>query len=119
MRRWIRGPGDALRLYKPDEPGPKYLFNSKDRPFPLNPNFVSQPVLSEEAREAVWRAIMVEGQPIKAVSARYGIDIRRVAAVVRLMEIEKAWDKEVSDAIFATPLWFSSAWIPTLPQRFA
>lgn len=34
---------------------------------------------------------MRDGEPIKAVSAEFGIDIRRVAAVVRLKEVEKDW----------------------------
>lgn len=69
-------------------------------PFPQNPAFRSEPVLSERARETIWRAVMQEGAPLKAVSARFGVDMRRVAAVVRMKEIEKRWIREVSFLFF-------------------
>jgi hypothetical protein len=53
-------------------------------------------VLSEEARETIWNNVMVEGLPLKAVSARFSVDMRRVAAVVRMKEIEKRWETSVS-----------------------
>jgi hypothetical protein len=65
-------------------------------PFPNNLSFVSERVLSEVARERIWRDVMVKGLPLKAVSAEYSVDMRRVAAVVRMKEIEKKWDREVS-----------------------
>ncbi|KAL2156891.1 hypothetical protein VTH06DRAFT_2764 [Thermothelomyces fergusii] len=37
---------------------------------------------------------MVKGMPLKAVSAQYHVDMRRVAAVVRMKEIEKRWERE-------------------------
>lgn len=39
---------------------------------------------------------MRKGETIKAVSAELGVDIRRVAAVVRLKEVEKDWEAKVS-----------------------
>jgi hypothetical protein len=69
---------------------------SPNQPFPNNPAFRSEPVLSESSRETIWRAVMVEGLPLKAVSAEYKVDVRRVAAVVRMKEIEKKWEREVS-----------------------
>ncbi|KAL2269362.1 hypothetical protein VTJ83DRAFT_1546 [Remersonia thermophila] len=71
-----------------------YGSDGKSNPFPNNPYFVSQPVLSERARNWIWYQVMVRGQPLKAVSAQHGVDVRRVAAVVRMMEIEKRWEKE-------------------------
>ena len=65
-------------------------------PFPENKYFKSQPVLSEGSREIIYEDVMMKGLPIKAVSAKYNVDIRRVAAVLRLKEIEKRWIKEVS-----------------------
>lgn len=76
----------------------------KDIPFPLNPEFRSQPVLSEEARETIWRNVMVDGQPLKVVSARYSVDMRRVAAVVRMKTIEKQWEAEVSIFLLFLPV---------------
>lgn len=80
------------------------------RPFPNNPSFRSESVLSSEARKMIWEAIMVKGMPLKAVSAEFHVDMRRVAAVVRMMEIEKKAEREVS---YLTPLFsfsFPSPW---------
>ncbi len=68
----------------------------EDRPFPLNPYFKSMPVLDDNARELIWEKIMRKGEAVKAVSAELGVDIRRVAAVVRLKEVEKDWEAKVS-----------------------
>ena len=69
------------------------------RPFPLNENFRSQPVLSEEFREELYRQIVVRKMDLQGVSAAYGVDMRRVAAVVRLKTLEKQWIEEVSPTI--------------------
>jgi hypothetical protein len=66
------------------------------RPFPLNPTFVSQPVLSEELREKIWEKVMQQGDSVRDVSASLGVEMSRVGAVVRLMEIEKEWERVVS-----------------------
>ena len=66
------------------------------RPYPLNQQFRSQPVLSEELRDKIYEQIVEEGRDIKDVSATYNVDIRRVAAVVRLKSLEKLWVAEVS-----------------------
>ena len=67
------------------------------RPYPLNQNFQSQAVLSEELRERIYEMVADEDFDLKSVSAAFGVDIRRVAAVVRLKTIEKDWMQEVSD----------------------
>ncbi|RDW66803.1 hypothetical protein BP5796_09552 [Coleophoma crateriformis] len=61
------------------------------RPFPHNKSFYSEPVLSEEFREEIWRRIMKDGMSVREVSATTGVEMRRVGAVVRLKEMEKAW----------------------------
>jgi hypothetical protein len=66
------------------------------RPFPLNPFFRSEAVLSQELREEIYRQVADRGADITSVSAAFGVDIRRVAAVVRLMAVEKQWVAEVS-----------------------
>lgn len=66
------------------------------RPFPNNPKFISQPVLTEEARQAIWAGIMVQGKNVRDVSTEYGVAMERVGAVVRLMEIQKEWERIVS-----------------------
>ncbi|KAI1771644.1 eukaryotic mitochondrial regulator protein-domain-containing protein [Hypoxylon cercidicola] len=95
FRFWIDGPGSIYRHHKPG--GTNYIqtrddaLPNTDRPFPLNPLFKSEPVLSDRARELIWEKVMRHGETIKAVSAELGVDIRRVAAVVRLKEVEKDW----------------------------
>lgn len=67
------------------------------RPYPLNQNFQSQAVLSEELRERIYEMVALDNFDLKSVSAVFGVDIRRVAAVVRLKTIEKQWEQEVSN----------------------
>lgn len=66
------------------------------RPFPLNEHFFSQPILSEELREEIWRRVKVDKKSIRNVSVELGVEMRRVGAVVRLVELEKQWRAEVS-----------------------
>lgn len=46
-------------------------------------------------REDIWDRVCVQGQSIKSVAAATNVDMRRVAAVVRLKEMEKKAVKEV------------------------
>jgi hypothetical protein len=71
-----------------------------DQPFPNNPAFRSDSVLSDNARELIWQSVMQKGMPLKAVSAQFHVDMRRVAAVVRMKEIEKKWKREVRAGFF-------------------
>ncbi|EAS31325.3 uncharacterized protein CIMG_06804 [Coccidioides immitis RS] len=64
------------------------------KPFPLNPHFVSQSVLSEELRNEIYEQVKVREKSVRAVSVLFGVDMRRVAAVVRLVELEKKMIKE-------------------------
>ncbi|KAI1359984.1 eukaryotic mitochondrial regulator protein-domain-containing protein [Xylaria arbuscula] len=92
FRLWESREGRNYRRQTGDTP--VYLSprgDNTDRPFPMNPYFKSSHVLDERAREMVWEKVMREGETIKAVSAEFGIDIRRVAAIVRLKEVEKDW----------------------------
>jgi hypothetical protein len=82
------------------------------RPFPNNPNFRSEPVLSSEARNMIWEAIMQKGMPLKAVSAEFHVDMRRVAAVVRMMEIEKRCEREVSYLVPFSSFYFLPSLFP-------
>ncbi|KAI1803686.1 eukaryotic mitochondrial regulator protein-domain-containing protein [Daldinia bambusicola] len=95
FRNWINGPGSVFRKHIPGNPNylqtPADIERNVDRPFPLNHHFKSEPVLDDRAREFIWSKIMRDGETVKAVSAELGVDIRRVAAVVRLKEVEKDW----------------------------
>lgn len=74
---------------RPDEKQPR-------RPFPLNKHFFSQPILSEKLREEIWRRVKVEKKSVRSVSVELGVEMRRVGAVVRLVELEQQWRAEVS-----------------------
>ncbi|KAK2782544.1 hypothetical protein FQN51_004560 [Onygenales sp. PD_10] len=64
------------------------------RPFPLNTNFISQPVLSEELRNEIHFRVVEQGKTLREVSTMLQVDMKRVAAVVRLVELEKKMIKE-------------------------
>jgi hypothetical protein len=67
--------------------------------------FKSEPVLSEELRNKIYERIVApsgkwkDRTPYLAVSREFGIDVRRVAAVVRLMEVEKQMIAKVSSSL--------------------
>ena len=81
--------------YEAEKPLPKETEDDMF-PFPLNKHFRSEPVLSEELKEAAWDLVTRKGVSVRKVSATYHIDMRRVGAVVRLKEVEKRWEQEVS-----------------------
>ncbi|KAG9805440.1 hypothetical protein KCU63_g23302, partial [Aureobasidium melanogenum] len=82
------------------------------RPYPLNNDFRSQSVLSEDLREEIYKKIVDEKVDLSTVSALYGVDMRRVAAVVRLKTIERNWVAEGKK--LATP--YHDAVLAMLPQ---
>ena len=67
----------------------------RNYPFPLNPAFHSHPVLSEALRTEIHRRVMVDKRSVRSVSAELGVSLERVAAVVRLKEVEKQWVAQV------------------------
>jgi hypothetical protein len=117
---WLNGPGAALK--EPLEGSPNYLgaYDHKGmlkrarnaqggdipkasgndlKPFPRSDSFIAQPVTSEAMREAVWEKIMKHGLSVKEVSMELGIEMSRVGAIVRLKEVEKGWQRQVSFSI--------------------
>ncbi|KAL9086067.1 MAG: hypothetical protein Q9165_007279 [Trypethelium subeluteriae] len=64
------------------------------RPFPQNAQFMSQPVLSVELRDEIFRRVKGEGLDVRTVSAQLGVAIERVGAVVRLKTVEEEWIKQ-------------------------
>ncbi|KAL7789087.1 eukaryotic mitochondrial regulator domain-containing protein [Trichoderma ceciliae] len=94
MFQWLNGREGSEFADPGRGGGPRYLGPLQDQPFPLNPLFRSQPVLDERTRELIWDRVMGRGESLKAVSAEMGVDVRRVAAVVRLKEVEKQWNRE-------------------------
>ena len=64
-------------------------------PFPMNRQFRSQAVLSEELKNAIYERVVVQGKSVRNVSAALGVEMRRVGAVVRLKAVEKEWETKV------------------------
>lgn len=95
MYNWINS-REGRELANNTEGRPRYLGQYSDQPFPLNPLFRSQPVLDEHTKELIWDKVTQRGEALKAVSAEMGVDVRRVAAVVRLKQVEKQWVQDVS-----------------------
>lgn len=106
MFEWLNSEGRRLRYHEAGVP--KYVSNIKElgrenpqsqqlsqRPFPLNPNFVSEPILGEDMRREIYRRVVKEKKSVRVVSIELRVEMRRVAAVVRLMELERAWKSQV------------------------
>ena len=88
-------------------------------PFPLNAYFRSQPVLSEEFRQEIFERVVERGWSVREVSAAMGVSMERVAAVVRLGEVEKRWEGEVRDLIlFVFVRLCSSSFVSVMGQYF-
>ena len=64
-------------------------------PFPMNREFRSQSVLSEQLKDAIYKKVTEQGKSVRDVSATLGVEMRRVAAVVRLKALEKEWEEQV------------------------
>lgn len=109
MQDWFKKYGKDLKTHTPGQPN--YLSKNNPsgppRPFPSNPAFISQPVLSEEARELIWNKVMVKWEGVKAVSAELGVDQKRVAAVVRMKEVEKDWEAKVCRRTLISYVYYS------------
>ena len=97
MFAWINGEGAQLKQHTPGRTNyiTRLKGNAGNRPFPLNPNFDSEPILSEELRNEIHRRVVDKKQSVRAVSVDLGVDMRRVAAVVRLVVLEKRWKQQV------------------------
>ncbi|KAJ5562646.1 hypothetical protein N7535_002907 [Penicillium sp. DV-2018c] len=102
MFEWLNTEGAALKHHVPGETN--YLTRLKQRggfdgadskrPFPNNQNFISEPILSEELRNEVYNRVVTKRQSVRVVSVDLGIDMQRIAAVVRLVELEQRQRKQ-------------------------
>lgn len=112
MFAWLDGPGESFRHPLPhstnylsayDRNG-KLLREGEDTkesrvdlmPFPLNNHFISESILSEQLREEIWRRVQLDKKSVRTVSVELGVEMRRVGAVVRLVELEKQMRAQVS-----------------------
>lgn len=65
------------------------------QPFPGNRHCLTNNVISEDLKLRIYNEIQLEGLSAQQVSQNYGLKIPRVEAIVKLVEIEKKWDKHV------------------------
>ncbi|KAG0638207.1 eukaryotic mitochondrial regulator protein-domain-containing protein [Tuber brumale] len=102
MFAWLSGPGT---VFKQPTGEPQYIssydrstWERKDKtrnpeafvqPYPFNRYFKSQPVLSDAFREEIYARVKRQNHSIRQVSAALNVSIERVAAVVRLKQVEK------------------------------
>ena len=96
MFEWLDGEGAVFKHHIPGQTN--YVTSLKQRgnegaesarPFPNNQNFFSEPILSEELRNEVYNRVVEHKKSARVVSVELGIDMKRIAAVVRLVELEK------------------------------
>ena len=128
MFQWLNGPGAAFKgslsgstnylnaydanggllrahgakpYLQPEKKAQEFPRESADdlMPFPLNKFFRSQPVLSEAFKDEIYRRVVQERQDIRAVSADMNVEMRRVAAVVRLKAVEEEMVDQVSCSV--------------------
>lgn len=103
MFEWLNTEGSQYKNHIPGETnylkGPRDIEMGPPKPFPNNRNFLSESVLSEELRNNIYVQVVEQKKSVRAVSVSLGIDMRRVAAVVRLVELERRQKKQV---------WFTS-----------
>jgi hypothetical protein len=110
MFEWLSTTGAGLKNHVPGETN--YLSRLKqgghddsNRPFPNNPNFISESILSEDLREEIYKRVVTQKQSLRALSVELGIDMKRIAAVVRLVELEKRQRSQVRISFFSCPLF--------------
>ena len=66
------------------------------RVFPDNIHYRSEAVLSEPLKQAIYEDVTRNDVTVREASVKHQVDIRRVAAVVRLKAMEAAWVESVS-----------------------
>jgi hypothetical protein len=78
----------------------KGRLNRGPMPYGLNRYYRSERVLSEELREAIFAEWKQKEMPLAEISQRYQVCVERVAAVVRMKQIERDWLDEVRSFLF-------------------
>lgn len=89
MFEWLNGAGAALKHHVPGETNYLRGRGENKHPFPNNQNFFSESILSEELRNEIYAQVVDQKKSVRAVSVQLGIDMKRIAAVVRLVELER------------------------------
>lgn len=65
------------------------------QPFPSNPNCRTNSVVDEDLKMKIFNDIQIEGLSTQHVSQNYGLKVTRIEAIVKLMNIEQKWEKNV------------------------
>lgn len=99
MFAWLNTEGAALKNHTPGEtnylPTRNFRDNAPPTPFPNNDRFISESVLSEELRNEIYTRVVTKKKSVRAVSVELGVEMKRIAAVVRLVELEKRQKAQV------------------------
>ncbi|PYI05301.1 hypothetical protein BO78DRAFT_398272 [Aspergillus sclerotiicarbonarius CBS 121057] len=123
MFLWLRQEAAELKHHTPGETN--YLTSKAEaargyvgdpRPFPQNIHYCSESILSEELRTEIYNRVVKQKKSVRAVSVELKVDMRRVAAVVRLVELEKRMKEQ--GKLLALP--YARAiheMVPTTPLR--
>ncbi len=82
-----------------DEPIPKESLDDL-MPFPMNRQFRSQSVLSEDFKDEIYKRWQ-NGDSVRRVSADLQVEMRRVGAVIRLKAVEEQWKSQVCSVMFS------------------
>lgn len=109
MFEWLNTQGAALKHHIPGETnylapfgrGREQDFEEAPRPFPNNRNFISESILSDELRNEVYKRVIEQKKSLRAVSVELGIDMKRIGAVVRLVELERRQRSQVCEVVFS------------------
>ncbi|KAJ6257605.1 37S ribosomal protein S35 [Drechslerella dactyloides] len=89
----IDGPKRAKRPKADEVDWERAMTEMSLSPFPTNPSFQAHPVISTEFREQIYLRIKA-GRSVRRVSAELNCELERVAAVVRMKEIERMWGEQ-------------------------
>lgn len=65
------------------------------QPFPGNTHCRTNYVIDEDLKMKIYNDIQIEGLSTQQVSQNYGLKITRIEAIVKLMDIEQRWEKNV------------------------
>ncbi|KAF2665443.1 hypothetical protein BT63DRAFT_459018 [Microthyrium microscopicum] len=82
-------------------------------PFPSNPFFKSQKVLSEAIKEQIYQSVALKGQSVRDASSYYRVSMERVGAVVRMKQMERDWMEQKREKLAPN---FSTEIMKMLPQ---
>lgn len=107
MFEWLDGEGAVFKHHIPGQTNYVTSLKQRDnegsdkaRPFPNNQSFFSEPILSEELRNEVYNRVVEQKKSARVVSVELGVDMKRIAAVVRLVELEKRQRAQVRTSPF-------------------